>query len=167
MNLIKNAKVFGIFFLFTLIFCLSVANAQGVVGVKSYNLGTVSNSVDESYITETFAGLIKQFGCNKIDSLTISVTVDGEADIDSLMFYPCNWTTGGTRVNGTVATHTVTLNVAAAGTGTEVLLISGHGVQASSFRGYEGFGILTRGATAGNDATDPNSLKVTIMFYGS
>ena len=156
-----------IFVLLALVLFAAPIFSQGVVGVKSYNLGTVANSVDESYITETFSGLIKQFGCNKIDSLTISVTVDGEADIDSLMFYPCNWTVGGTKVLGTVKTHTVTLNVAAAGTGTEVLLVSGTGVLASSFRGYEGFAILTRGATSGNDATDPNSLKVTIMFYGS
>ena len=156
-----------IFALLAVLLLTSYLPAQGIVGVKSYSLGTVANSVDEAYITETFSGLIKQFGCNKIDSMTISITVDGEADIDSLLFYPCNWTVGGTRVLGTVKTHTVTLNVAAAATGTEVLLVAGTGVLATSFRGYEGFAILTRGATAGNDPTDPNSGKVTIMFYGS
>ena len=142
-------------------------SAQGVVGVKSYSIGTISNSVDESYITGVFSNLIKEFGCNKIDSMTISMTVAGEADVDSLDFYPCNWTVGGTVVKGAVKTHIVTLNIAAAGFGTEVLLVSGTGVLAASFRGYEGFAILTRGAASGNDATDPNSGKVTIMFYGS
>lgn len=140
---------------------------QGIVGVKSYDLGTISNSVDESYITETFSGLTKQFNCNKIDSLVISLTVKNETDIDSLMWYPINWTVDGTKVFGTVVTYTVTLNVAAAGTGTQILYTSNHGVQAASFRGYEGFGVLTRGAAAGNDPTDPNSCKVTITFFGS
>ena len=140
---------------------------QGIVGVKSYNLGTIANSVDEAYISETFAGLIKQFNCNKIDSMVISLTVKNETDIDSLMWYPVNWTVDGTKVLGTVITYTVTLNIAAAGTGTQVLYTSNHGVQPASFRGYEGFAILTRGATAGNDPTDPNSGKVTITFFGS
>ena len=156
-----------IFALLAVLLLTSYLPAQGVVGVKSYSLGTISNSVDESYISETFSGLIKQFGCNKIDSMTISITVANETDIDSLDWYPVNWTTGGTMVKGSVKTHTVTLNVAAAATGTEVLLVSGTGVLAASFRGYEGFAFMTRGATAGNDPTDPNSVKVTIMFYGS
>ena len=166
----KNIKsFFNVLILLSFAFCLFSyqANAQGIVGVKSYNLGTVANSVDESYITGTFSGLIKEFGCNKIDSLVLSLTVDGEIDIDSLDFYPCNWTTGGTKVKGTVITYTVTLNVAAAGTGTQILYTSNHGVQPASIRGYEGFAILTRGATAGNDATDPNSCKLTITFFGS
>ena len=160
-------KTFGVLIAVLLLFSFFEASAQGVVGVKSYSLGTVSNSVDEDYVTGNFAKLIKEFGCNKIDSMVISVTVDGEADIDSLEFYPCNWTIGGTKVLGAVVHHTVSLNVAAAGTGTEILFVSGHGVQATSFRGYEGFAILTRGAASGNDPTGPNSGKVTIMFYGS
>ena len=156
-----------IFALLALVLFTAPIFSQGVVGVKSYSLGTIANTIEESYISETFSGLIKQFGCNKIDSMTISITVAGEADIDSLDWYPCNWTTGGTAVKGSVITHTVTLNVAAAGYGTEVLLVSGHGIQPASFRGYEGFTFMTRGAASGNDPTDPNSGKVTIMFYGS
>ncbi|MBK8609064.1 MAG: hypothetical protein IPL84_03755 [Chitinophagaceae bacterium] len=163
----KKLSFLSIIFAVLFLTAFQSINAQGVVGVKSYSLETVSNSVDESYITGNFAKLIKEFGCNKIDSLVISVTVDGEADIDSLEFYPCNWTIGGTKVLGTVVHHTVTLNVAAAGTGTEILLNSNHGVQPTSFRGFEGFAILTRGSASGNDPTDPNSGKVTIVFYGS
>lgn len=156
-----------IFVLLALVLFTAPIFSQGIVGVKSYNLGTVANSVDESYQYETFAGLLKQFDCAKIDSIVISMTVVGEADIDSLDFYPVNWTSTGTAVKGTAITHTVTLNVAAAGTGTEVLLVSGHGVQAVSYRGYEGFGFMTRGAASGNDATDPNNCKVTLTFFGS
>lgn len=156
-----------IFGLLALLLLTSFNYAQGIVGVKSYNLGTIANSVDESYISETFDGLLKQFNCNKIDSMVISLTVKNETDIDSLMWYPVNWTVDGTKVLGTVITYTVTLNIAAAGTGTQVLYTSNHGVQPASFRGYEGFTILTRGAAAGNDPTDPNSGKVTITFWGS
>jgi hypothetical protein len=166
----KNIKsFFNVLILLSFAFLLFSfqAQAQGVVGVKSYNLETVANSVDEIYITGTYSGLLKEFGCNKIDSMIISATVVGEADIDSLDWYPCNWTVGGTKVLGTVKHFTVTLNVAAAGTGTEVLKVTDAGVASTLWRGYEGFAILTRGATAGNDATDPNSLKVTITFYGS
>lgn len=143
------------------------ANAQGIVGVKTHNYGTVANSVDESYVSYRFNGLIKEFGCNKIDSILISLTVENETDIDSLMWYPCNWTSSGTVVKGTVKTFTVTLNVAAAGTGTEVLKVTNAGVASSLYRGYEGFTLFTRGAAAGNDATDPNNCKVTLTFYGS
>jgi hypothetical protein len=141
--------------------------SQGIVGVKSYNLGTVANSVDEAYTYETFAGLLKQFNCAKIDSMVFSVTAVGELDVDSLDWYPVNWTSTGTAVKGTVKTHTVTLNIAAAGTGTEVLLVTGTGIASSLWRGYEGFGFMTRGAGSGSDATDPNNLKVTITFFGS
>jgi hypothetical protein len=158
-------KLIGVFVLIALFALPSFG--QGIVGVKSYDLGTIANSVDESYRYETFSGLIKQFGCNKIDSIVVSMTVDGEADVDSLDWYPVNWTLKGTAVKGTVKTFTVTLNVAAAGTGTELLLITGAGLGSALWRGYEGFGFMTRGATAGNDATDPNSCKVTLTFFGS
>lgn len=141
--------------------------AQGIVGVVSHDYGTVANSVDESFISYRFDGLIRQFGCNKIDSIHIALTVEGEADIDSLMWYPANWAKDGTVVKGTVATKTVTLNVAASAYGTEVLFAADAGIISSLWRGFEGFTLFTRGATAGNDATDPNSLIVTITFYGS
>lgn len=156
-----------IFALMALFLFTSYSFSQGIVGVKSYNLGTIANSVNESYTSETFHGLLKQFGCNKIDSLIISMTVVGEADVDSLDWYPCNWTSTGTAVKGTVKTFTVTLNVAAAGTGTEILKITGAGLGSALWRGYEGFTFMTRGAASGNDATDPNNCKVTITFYGS
>jgi hypothetical protein len=157
-------KLIGVFILIAL-FAMPIFS-QGIVGVKSYDLGTIANSVDESYRYENFSGLLKQFDCAVIDSMIISMTVVGEADVDSLDWYPVNWTTTGTVVKGTVKTFTVTLNVAAAGTGTEVLLVTNAGVASTLFRGYEGFGFMTRGATSGNDATDPNNGKVTITFYG-
>lgn len=158
-------KLIGVFVLIAL-FALP-AFSQGIVGVKSHDYGTVANSVDEAYISYTWAGLLKEFGCTKIDSLHISLTVVGEIDIDSLMWYPCSWTVSGTKVLGTVATRTVTLNVAAAATGKETLYSTNAGIASALWRGTEGFTLFTRGATAGNDATDPNSLKVTITFYGS
>ena len=141
--------------------------AQGIVGVKSYNLGTIANTVWESYQYDTFKGLLKEFGCTKIDSIIISMTVEGEADVDTLNWYPVNWTSNGTAVVGTVKTFTVTLNVAAAGTGTERLFVSNAGIASSLWRGYEGFTWRTRGAASGNDATDPNNCKVTLTFFGS
>jgi len=140
--------------------------AQGVVGVVTHDYGTVANSVDESYVSYRWDGLIRQFGCNKIDSLHIALTTEGETDIDSLDWYPCNWAKDGTVVKGTVATKTVTLNVAASAYGTEVLLATDAGVLSPLWRGYEGFTLMTRGAAAGNDAGDPNSLMVTIVFFG-
>lgn len=158
-------KVIGVFILVVLFALASFP--QGIVGVKSYDLGTIANTVWESYTAETWNGLLKQFDCNKIDSLIISMTVVGETDVDTLDWYPCNWTSNGTAVNGTVKTFTVTLNVAAAGTGTERLFVTNAGAASSLWRGYEGFRFRTRGAVSGNDATDPNNCKVTITFYGS
>lgn len=160
------------FFLIALIlsavaFFTAPSFAQGIVGVKTHEYGTVANSVDESYVTYTFDGLLKEFNCNKIDSLIIALTVEGEADIDSLMWYPCNFSGDGTVVKGTVKTFTVTLNVAASAYGTEVLKVTNAGVASALWRGYEGFTLFTRGAASGNDATDPNDCKVTITFYGS
>lgn len=165
----KTLKSFFLSFLViaAIAFTVTETPAQGIVGVKSHDYGTVANSVDESYISYTWAGLLKEFDCNKIDSLVISLTAVGELDIDSLMWYPVNWTVSGTAVKGTVATRTVTLNIAAAGTGTEVLYSANAGIASTLWRGYEGFTLFTRGAASGNDATDPNSLKVTITFYGS
>lgn len=164
----KLFVLFALIFAFVTLSAVEVS-AQGIVGVKSYNLGTVSNSVDESYVTGVFSNLLKEFGCSVIDSMVISLTVKNETDIDSCDFYPCNWTIDGTKVLGTVAHFAVTLNVAAAGTGTEALYTATtlHGVWAISYRGFEGFAILTRGSTAGNDPTDPNSGKLTITFFGS
>jgi hypothetical protein len=169
----KSIKSFFAIFLIALLFVAPVfvapVSAQGIVGVKSYDLGTVANTVWEGYQAETFAGLIKQFGCNKIDSIIVSITVKNETDIDTLNWYPVNWTADGTAVQGTVVTYTVTLNIAAAGTGTQVLYTSNHGVQGASFRGYEGFNWRTRGAVSGNDVdgSNANSVKVTLTFWGS
>ena len=160
-------KLFVLFSIILLLFAFTDINAQNVVGVKTFSYGTVANSVDEDYQTFRFQGLINEFGCNKIDSMIISLSVEGEADIDSLMWYPCNFADDGTVIKGTVRTFTVTLNIAAGAYGTEVLKVTNSGVGGSLFRGYEGFTLFTRGAAAGNDATDPNSLKVSIMFYGS
>jgi len=148
-------------------FVLPETQAQGIVAVESYDMGTLTNTVWTSYQSFTFAGIIKEFGFNKLDSITVSMTVDGEADVDTLNVYPCNWTTKGTAVLGTVITYTVTLNVAAAGTGTEALYVLNHGIQSISWRGKEGLTWRTRGAVSGNDPTDPNSCKVTFTFFGS
>jgi len=148
-------------------FLVPQLNAQGIVGVKSYDFKTVANSVDNAYVSENWEGLLKQFGCTKIDSLHIGLTAVGELDIDSLMWYPCSWTVDGTVVKGTVKTFTVTLNLAAGVAGKEALYVTNAGVASALWRSTEGFTLFTRGATTGNDATDPNSLKVTITFYGS
>lgn len=141
--------------------------AQGIVGVKSYNLGTIASTVWESYQYDTFDGLLKEFGCIKIDSIIVSMTVSGDTDVDTLNWYPVNWTSGGTAVTGTVKTFTVTLNVAASGTGTERLFVTNAGIASSLWRGYEGFGWRTRGAVAGNTPAEPNNCKVTFTFFGS
>jgi hypothetical protein len=165
----KSIKTFlaSILTLFALFAFTAETNAQGIVGVKSYDMGTLTNTVWTGYQSFTFAGVLKEFGCSKIDSITVSMTVDGEADVDTLNVYPANWTIKGTAVLGSVITYTVTLNVAAAGTGTEALYVSNHGIQAASFRNKEGITWRTRGAVSGNDPTDPNTCKVTFTFYGS
>jgi len=166
MKKLFGSLIFAILFAF-LLTTIPETQAQGIVGVKSYNLGTLANTVWETYQNGNFAGLLKEFGCTKIDSIIISMTVEGEADVDTLDWYPCNWTSNGTAVNGTVKTFTVTLNVAAAGTGTERLFVTNAGIASSLWRGYEGFRWRTRGAVSGNDPTDPNNCKVTLTFFGS
>lgn len=162
-----KSKISAMFFILIFTFLLIPETpAQGIVGVVNYDLGTITNSVDHT-IYGNFGRLIKQFGCTKIDSMVIAVSVDNETDIDSLDFYPANWTSFEAPVTGSIVHYDVTLNVAAAGTGTQILYTANAGIASASFRGYQGFKILTRGATAGNDATDPNSCRVTVTFWGS
>jgi|SRR3990167_8581696 len=166
----KKLKSFLAIFMIALSFVILSGvegQAQGIVGVKSYNLGTIANTVWETYQVGNFAGLLKEFGCTKIDSMVFSMTVQNETDVDTLNWYPVNWTSSGTAVQGSVITYIVTLDVAAAATGTQILYVANHGIVAASFRGYEGFNFRTRGAVSGNDPTDPNNCKVTITFFGS
>lgn len=139
-----------------------------LAGVISYDgWGTVANSVDETPVYYNFEGMRKQLGINKIDSLVFALSVQGEIDIDSLDVYPVGWDPYGNVTTGSVKHFTVTLNVAAGAAGYEVLYVTNAGFLLADWRNYPGFRVFTRGAAAGNDATDPNGVRLYIFVYGS
>jgi hypothetical protein len=146
------------------------ANAQSV---EVKDLGTISNSVLGASTFETgylYLDKIKsKNGWTQIDSIVFALKVQEETDIDSFDVYPGFVQAGqtlSTAVFGTVTTFTVTLNVAAAGTGYERLLTSNAGYSGANLRGYNLIKYVTKGATAGNDPTDPNNGWAIAFVYG-
>jgi len=145
-------------------------NAQSV---EVKDLGTIYNSTAGSTTFETgylYLDKIKsKNNWTQIDSIVFAVKVSEETDIDSFDVYPGFVEKGAalsTAVFGTVTTFTVTLNVAAAGTGYERLFSSGAGYSGASLRGYNLIKYVTKGATSGNDITDPNNGWAIAFVYG-
>jgi len=144
--------------------------AQQAADPYIINFGTVANSVDETGYFH-FGRYAQKLGFTAIDSIQISLFVEGEIDIDSLDCYlgveGVNTNVADDAYTATALTYTVTLNVAAAAEGVERLLVDNATLLTSAaIRGYNSVKIITRGATAGNDATDPNKLWVMFFIYG-
>lgn len=127
------------------------------------NLGTVANSVDET-------GYVFFGDWDRVDSISISIAAIGEIDIDSLTLYKAVFDAdeGKWYVDVSVLGNaTVTLNLAATVDDLEQLYTSNATIlTGASLRGINGLYYVTRGATAGNDATDPNEAVINFQIWG-
>lgn len=144
--------------LFVLIFSL-VAFGQDVI-VK--DLGTMANSVNET-------GYVDLSKFSKIDSVSVVFVGIGELDVDSLTVYKA------VKVNdkwihdvSVLGNFTVTLNLAAGVADLEQLYSSNATLlTGAALRGCDGIYYVTRGATSGNDATDPNHGWLKFRVWGT
>ena len=161
-----------IFALFAVLLFASYVPAQHV---EIFNLGTVYNSVLGSTYYETvyldLSNVQKNKGWSRVDSVLCAIYVENETDIDSLDIYPgFKGYKGGVEETafGTAITQTVTLNVAAASTGYEELLTSNATPLTSLILRQNNYiKFVTKGATSGNDPTDPNKGWLICYVYGA
>lgn len=168
----KNLKSFLSIILLSLVFLFSFQQAQAQ-SVEVKNLGTIYNSTGGSTTYETgylYLDKIKsKNNWTQIDSIVFALRVENETDIDSFDVYPGFVDKGELitdAVFGSATTFTVTLNVADASTGYERLFTSNAGYTGTSLRGYNIIKYVTKGATSGNDPTDPNNGWAIAYVYG-
>ena len=127
------------------------------------DLGTVANSADET-------NYVSLPNWRVIDSISVTFAAKGEVDIDSLTVYgvvthPATGQYVGTTVLGN---FTVTLNLAAGVEEIEQLYTSNATLlTGAALRGLTGLKLLTRGATAGCDATDPDRGVIFLQVWGT
>ena len=162
-----------IFALFALLLLTSIASAQKT---EIQNLGTIINSTAGTSANETvFLDLevVKQkYNWSRVDSVITALYVENETDIDSLDIYPGfrGVKDGATEIAYTTpTTATITLNVADAGTGYQISRgTTGATILTfANLAGYNYIKFVTRGATSGNDATDPNKAWLINYIYGT
>lgn len=126
------------------------------------NLGTVANSVDET-------GYIDLSDWNKIDSVSVTFVGKGEIDVDSLTVYKAA-KVGNTFVKDLtpIGNFTVTLDLNDGVYDLEPLFSSGATLlTGAALRGCNAIYYLTRGATSGNDPTDPNNGWILFHVWGT
>jgi len=130
--------------------------------VVNVNYETVANSVTET-------GYVSLDGWTTIDSISVVVFGVGETDIDSLDIYVGNGGAGVTaQYSATVYHYAVTVNAAAAAVYIERLYSANATLLTKAvLRNANRLKIVTRGATSGNDATDPNKLVVQLIISGT
>lgn len=127
------------------------------------DLGTMVNSVDET-------GFVDLSAWSKIDSISVTYAGLGEMDVDSLTVYSAVKLPNGKFVKdvSVLGNFTVTLNLAAGVYDIEPLFSSNATLlTGSALRGLNALYFVTRGATSGNDATDPNHGWVAFQVWGT
>lgn len=142
------------------LFGLSFTFAQDRVIVKS--LGTMANSVDET-------GFVDLSGWAKIDSISVTFVGKGEMDVDSLTIYRAAKLPNDKFVPdvSVLGNFTVTLNLAAGVYDLEPLFSSNATLlTGAALRGCNALYYVTRGATSGNDPTDPNRGWILFQIWG-
>lgn len=146
---------------------LSIASfGQSRVIVK--DLGTMYNSVLGSTYFET--GFVDLSGWSKIDSISVTYVGKGEMDVDSLTIYRAAKLPNDKFVPDVtvLGNFTVTLNLAAGVYDLEPLFASNATLlTGASLRGCNALYYVTRGATAGNDPTDPNRGWLLFQIWGT
>lgn len=148
--------------IYVFIALLSIASfAQDRVITK--DLGTMANSVDET-------GFVDLTGWSKIDSISVTFIGLGEMDVDSLTLYRAVKLPNGQfkKDVSVLGNFTVTLNLAAGVYDLEPLFSSNATLlTGAALRGIDGIYYVTRGATSGNDATDPNRGWIKFQIWGT
>jgi hypothetical protein len=132
------------------------------------DFGTLANSV-----TETAYATLGNWA--KIDSISVMAVATGETDVDSIDIYVgfANSNTAGVSqtpgwYSATAYTFVSTVDVAVGVkvfqnvTVANATLLTG-----VVLRGVNSLKIVTRGATAGNDPTDPNKFLVGLQIWGT
>lgn len=146
--------------LFVILFALTALTFGQSVYFLDY--GTLANSVSETqylYLGENAV----------IDSIVVVATGTGELDVDSIDVYVGSYKrlTDGTfwqRYSTTNINLTCTINVDSAVSAYQRILSSdATQLTGAALRGVNALKVTTRGATSGNDATDPN--KFVVIFY--
>jgi hypothetical protein len=127
--------------------------------VFELNFGTLANSVTETQYQ-------KIVGFTKVDSVCVSVIGTGEVDVDSVDIYVGYQSNAGQYYSTTANTFISTVDLAAGVKGFQNLSISNASIGTGLVRGMNALKVVTRGATAGNDATDPNNFRVLLFVYG-
>ncbi len=157
-------KLIGLFVL--LFAAISFAQTTTYDGHFAYvDCGTVANSVDETGYVD-----LSRLGLSKIDSISVTAIGTGELDVDSVDCYVGvnDIPDGLIRYSSTAITFTVTINVAAGASAFEQLYSSNATLLTQeALRGANVIKVITRGATAGNDATDPNKLILVFEAWGT
>ncbi|MGV8131189.1 MAG: hypothetical protein ACP5N7_03780 [Candidatus Pacearchaeota archaeon] len=130
--------------------------------VITKDLGTMANSVNET-------GFVDLTGWTKIDSISVTFIGKGEMDVDSLTLYRAVKLPDGTfkKDVSVLGNFTVTLNLADGVYDLEPLFSSNATLlTGAALRGIDAIYYVTRGATSGNDATDPNRGWIKFQIWG-
>lgn len=132
------------------------------------DLGTMYNSVLGSAYFET--GYVDLSGWSKIDSISVTYVGLGEMDVDSLTIYRAVKLPNGTfqKDVSVLGNFTVTLNLAAGVYDLEPLFVNNATIlTGAALRGCNALYYVTRGATSGNDPTDPNRGWILFQIWGT
>ena len=142
---------------------LILVSAVSFAQKKTYVLdfGTLANSVTETQYVDLSSWRV-------IDSISVALAGTGEVDVDSVDIYLGYKDADGGWYGSTAYTHTSTLDLAA-GVKSWVLLTVTNATKLTKavMRGVTSLKVTTRGSTSGNDATDPNRLKVIFYVWGT
>ena len=156
-----NVILSFILLLFALVIVPRETNAQVnhfSGAICDVNFGTVANSVDETQYV-----VLPNWA--KLDSISIVVYGTGEMDIDSVDIYVGH---GNGHYSTTAVTAISTIDLAASTKGWQRSTTDNATVlTGAALRGVEALKLTTRGATAGNDATDPNNYHVLLRAWGT
>jgi len=113
--------------------------------------------------TKTFVLPLGSNQTYKVDSISIQGIFTGEIDIDELVV------TKGTLVSGTfvaIATpDTTVLTIDNAASTTTAAIYTATSTGLNSLEGVDAISIKYKAGSSGNDATDPNALKVKVFKY--
>lgn len=132
------------------------------------DLGTMYNSTLGSTYFET--GFVDLSAWSKIDSISVTYVGKGEMDVDSLTIYRAAKLPNDKFVPdvSVLGNFTVTLNLAAGIYDLEPLFSSNATLlTGSALRGCNALYYVTRGATSGNDPTDPNRGWLLFQIWGT
>lgn len=119
---------------------------------------TVANSA-----TKTFVIPLQSNQTFKVDSVSLQALFTGEIDIDELVVTKGTLNSGTFVALATPDTTVLTIDNAASTTTAAIYTATSTGL--NSLEGVDAIQIKFKAGSAGNDATDPNALKVKSFKY--